>query len=72
MCEYFDKNGDVIEAGMYLKHDKGDTDIVFCNGEDYGFSATNKEFVENHPNADICEQIYPLHQFNMKEWEIVK
>jgi len=33
---------------------------------------TNKKFMENHPYTDIPEQIYPLYQFRMKEWEIIK
>jgi len=28
--------------------------------------------MENHPYTDIPEQIYPLYQFRMKEWEIIK
>ncbi len=72
MNEYFDKNGDKIEAGMDIRHDGGDVEKVIFNGEDYGVNATNKDFVKNHPYTEIPEQIYPLSQFSMKEWEIVK
>ena len=68
--EYRDKNGDLIQEGMTIRHDDGDTELVYaCGEDDLGVNASN----ENRP--DFCEclrECYPLSQFSMKEWEIVK
>ena len=70
---YFDKNGKQITAGMYIKHINGDIEEVYSNWDhdDLGINASNKKFNENHPESNIPEQIYPLSQFNLSEWEIV-
>lgn len=60
--QYYDKHGVRIKHGMYLKHDDGDIDYVYRGGGDIGFKANR---------GDICTQIYPLHQFDLDEWEIV-
>jgi hypothetical protein len=71
---YRDKHGKKIEHGMYLKHNDGDVSYVYqCANpdgeEDLGFNASN----ENHISFNEMERkIYPLYQFNMKEYEIVK
>lgn len=70
--KYYDKNKREILAGMFIKHDDGDVEEVFFNGEEYGVNATNKKFMENHPDCNMLEYIYPLYQFNLKEWEIVE
>ncbi len=61
---YHDKNGRKIEAGMTLRHDSGDIDTVVATTDDdgdegLGFSCNDFE-------------AYPLHQFNLSEWEIVE
>lgn len=71
---YFDKNGAEIQAGMTLKHDDGETELVYaCQDDDgvpdLGFNASNEAFMERH---GVARQIYPLYQFNLKEWEVVK
>lgn len=60
--QYYDKNGTRIKSGMYLKHDDGDIDYVHQGIGDLGFKANKGE---------ICTEIYPLHQFDLDEWEIV-
>jgi hypothetical protein len=68
--KYFDKNGNQIKAGMTIKHDDGDIDKVYTAIDgDLGLNASNK----NHPNyiAGYNQELYPLYQFNLKEWEIV-
>jgi hypothetical protein len=59
--KYFDKNGKEIKAGMKIKHDDGDIELVHANYEetDLGINASTFE-------------IYPLYQFNLKEWEILE
>lgn len=68
MPEYKDKNGNIIRVGMKLKHDDGDIDEVLSSGDDIGFNATNPDFAKNH---DTPQLIYPLSEFNLKEWEII-
>jgi hypothetical protein len=71
MPEYKDKNGNIIKAGMKLKHDDGDIDTVLSSGDNLGFNATNIKFEENHPDNDIPLLIYPLSEFRLTEWEII-
>lgn len=73
MNKYFDKNGEEIKAGMTLKHDDGDTEYVYeCESQegekDLGFNASNENHLSFH---ELNRQYYPLHQFNLTEWEIV-
>lgn len=60
---YHDKNGRKIEAGMTLRHDDGDIDMVVATTDDgdegLGFGCNDFE-------------AYPLRQFDLSEWEIVK
>ncbi len=72
--KYYDKNNKLIEKGMILRHDDGDEELVYECINEYGdiglgFNASN----ENWVGFDECNrEIYPLHQFNLSEWEIVK
>lgn len=68
--KYFDKHGKEIKDGMTLKHEDGDLEKVYlADSGDLGFNASN----ENHPNfiSGYKQELYPLYQFNLKEWEIV-
>ena len=61
---YKDKNGREIKAGMILRHDDGSTGVVCATtdsdgDEGLGFGCNSWE-------------AYPLHQFDMREWEIVE
>ena len=68
--KYFDKNGDRIKAGMTIRHDDGDLDKVYpCKDGDLGLNASNEQHVNFN---EFNRELYPLYQFNMKEWEIVK
>lgn len=61
MEKYFDKHGKEIKAGMKIMHNDGDIEKVHANYDetDLGINASTLE-------------IYPLYQFNLKEWEIVE
>lgn len=65
---YKDKNGKKIERGMKIEHDEGDIEEVYLAGDELGLSATNKDYVGY---VGIVTEIYPLHEFNLKEWKIV-
>lgn len=72
---YQDKNGQEILAGMTIRHDGGETEKVYDTtdaegNEDLGVMATNPEYAKLHPECDI--EYYPLSEFDMSEWEIVK
>ena len=72
---YFDKNGEEILAGMTLRGPRGDEKKVYECGDEFGtanlgFMASNPRFLELHPDWPV--EYYPLHQFNLNEWEIVK
>lgn len=67
--KYFDKNGIKIIEGMILIHEDGDKELVYKSDDgDLGFNASNEN------NIDVINsfkrEIYPLYQFNLKEWRI--
>ena len=61
---YCDKNGRKIEAGMTLRHDDGDIDKVV--------ETTDADGDEGLGFSCNAYEAYPLHQFNLSEWEIVE
>ena len=72
--QYFDKNGAEILAGMTLRNNQGEEKKVYECGDEFGtanlgFMASNPRFLELHPDWSV--EYYPLHQFNLNEWEIV-
>lgn len=67
--QYFDKNNKEIKEGMTIKHDDGDLEKVYASDEDLGVNASNEQHISFDP---LYRQIYPLYQFNLKEWEIVE
>jgi hypothetical protein len=70
---YKDKNGNIIKAGMRLKHNDGTIERVYAcegeNGTDLGFNASNEAWLERYPDRN--REIYPLYQFNLREYEII-
>lgn len=61
--KYYDKNDNQILEGMTIRHDEGDTEVVYASDDDLGVKA-NK--------GDYCTEIYPLYQFaTKKEWTII-
>ncbi len=75
MCRYKDKHGEEILAGMTIRHESGDTELVYdttdgYGDEDLGILATNHAYAERHPDCDL--EYYSLSNFDMREWEIVK
>jgi hypothetical protein len=69
---YVDKNGKEIKNGMKIQHKDGDIEEVLGCGDELGVNASNKTFFELHPDTDMSSnEIYPLHQFNLSEWEII-
>lgn len=72
---YHDKHGEEILAGMTIRHDNGDTELVYetedANGNDnLGILATNPDYLKYHSDCEL--EYYPLSNFDMREWEIVK
>lgn len=73
--QYFDKNGNEIQAGMTLRRDSGEEEKVYdCSDAsgtaNLGFLASNPWFLQLHP--DWATEYYPLSQFDLTKWEIVK
>lgn len=69
--EYYDKNGELIKPHMLLKHIDGDVDFVYKSDDnDLGFNATNRKC--KFAYSAISIKLYPLSQFDLKEWEIIK
>ncbi len=67
--KYYDKHGKEIKAGMWIKHDDGDKDKVYkANDGDLGLNATNEKWAGWD---GLTRELYPLYQFNLKEWEII-
>ena len=70
MDKYFDKHGEEIKAGMKIRHDDGDIERIYTTeDDDLGVNASNEAWLERHGGN---RELYPLYQFDMKEWEIVK
>lgn len=70
MDKYFDKHGEEIKAGMKIRHDDGDIERIYATADDdLGVNASNEAWLERHGGN---RELYPLYQFDMKEWEIVK
>jgi hypothetical protein len=74
MPEYFDKNGKQITRGMFIRHEEGTYERVYeCEDEngtkDLGINASNEAWLER---TGRTREIYPLYQFDTKEWEIVE
>jgi hypothetical protein len=67
MEQYFDVNGHEIKAGMTLVHDDGDESIVYSSDDDLGLNASNEEHLSF---SEFKRLIYPLYQFNLKEFRI--
>ena len=75
MPKYFDKHGQEITRGMFIRHEDGSYERVYeCEDEngnkDLGLNASNEAWLEK---TGRNREIYPLYQFDTKsEWEIVK
>lgn len=72
---YQDKHGKEILAGMTIRHENGETELVYATvdaygADDLGVMATNPAYAKLHPDRDI--EYYPLSNFRMSEWEIVE
>lgn len=69
--KYYDMVGEQIMPGDILEHKNGDREEVYLSGDgDLGFNAMNANFLKYHPDADIY--MYPLSNFNLREWKIVQ
>ena len=72
---YKDKHGKEIRAGMTIRHDNGDNELVYNTMDAYGddilgILATNPDYIKYHPDCEL--EYYPLSNFDMREWEIVE
>lgn len=68
--KYYDKHGKEIKEGMKIRHDNGDIDLVYkADDGDLGVNASNENWVGFN---ELRRELYPLYQFNMKEFEIVE
>lgn len=69
MHNYYDKYNNLIKEGMLLKHDNGEIDLVVKSIDgNLGFNATNKNWIGYNYYP---EEIYPLSNFNLMEFEII-
>lgn len=59
---YYDKHGTEIQAGMLLHHEDGAIERVLEGANSNGDITLNFEA--------SASEIYPLSEFNLKEWEI--
>ena len=61
---YYDKHGTEIQAEMLLRHDDGTTERVLEGVNSNGDITLNFKA--------SASKIYPLSEFNLKEWEIAE
>lgn len=66
--KYTDKNNNEIKEGMTLRHDDGDIEVVLKGVTELGFNASNP----NYKGGNATSLIYPLHEFDLTEWGIIK
>ena len=59
---YYDKHCAEIQAGMLLRHDGGAIERVLEGVNSNGYITLNFEAP--------ASEIYPLSEFNLREWEI--
>jgi hypothetical protein len=70
MEKYYDKMGKEIFPNMILEHDDGEQQKVYATiDNDLGFNASNEEYEGFN---ELNRELYPLYQFNLKEWKIIK
>lgn len=72
---YFDKNGNRIEAGMDIRMADGSIERVYettdaYGNPDLGINASNEAYLERHPYAD--REYYSLCNFDLRKVEIVE
>lgn len=71
--QYFDKNGKEIKAGMKIRMEDDNIEMVYDTVDAYGnlnlgINASNEAFLELHPNW--AREYYPLSMFNMTGIEV--
>jgi len=71
--KYLDKNGVAIKAGMTLLMSDGTTELVYDTTDsdgnpDLGISASNEDFLRNHPNVD--REYYSLGSIDIRNAEV--
>lgn len=70
MEKYYDKNNIQIFPDMILEHEDGEQQKIYLSiDNDLGFNASNEEYIDFN---EMKRELYPLYQFNLKEWKIVK
>lgn len=73
--EYVDKHGTLVRPGDIIRFDgDGMTEKVYLaegtpEQYDLGINASNEAFLERHP--EWTRELYPLHQYNHLEYEVV-
>lgn len=71
--KYLDKNGYEIKAGMTLLMSDGTAELVYDTTDsdgnpDLGISASNEDFLRNHPCAD--REYYSLGSIDIRNAEV--
>ena len=71
--KYFDKNRVEIKAGMTLLMSDGTAELVYDTTDsdgnpDLGISASNEDFLRNHPNVD--REYYSLGSIDIRNAEV--
>lgn len=61
---FYDKHGEEIKEGMTIQHIDGDKDTVYM--------ADNGSLGLKANKGDIITEVYPLTEFDLDEWEILK
>jgi len=70
--KYFDMNGLEIKENMYIAHidEPEKHELVYKSNEnDLGLNASNEKYVGFDP---LFRELYPLCEFDMREWFVVQ
>ena len=75
MMQYFDKHGNEIKAGMFLRMEDGSIEEIYActdayGKENLGINASNDEFLKRHGLGEFDREFYSLSSFSLRETEL--
>lgn len=75
IADDFDKHGNEIKAGMFLRMEDGSIEEIYActdsyGKEDLGINASNDEYLKRHGLGEFDREFYSLSSFSLRETEL--